>query len=233
MSQELDYWTQNGSALDTPNAPTLGRRLLKNVAPLDGQFGAEKPKPVPDELREIIFGSLEVEGAKPAKSSAVQTYAILDAARIRNVVEILETSGLEHRCLFKGEALEEFKDVAPWVVKIEEGHNFTRNLFTQSDAPQHLWGRDPGIFIRSGASLDEIWSHFRKFTRARDADGNLLYLRFYSAVYLPAYLGALACEKRGRFFGPTDALICQTREGWHVFTQSFSSSNGSASGNGN
>ncbi len=67
------------------------------------------------------------------------TYAILDAAKITNLPELLEASPLEHRCLFKGSAYDALKDAAPWVVRLENGNSFTRNLFTRSSAPWHQW----------------------------------------------------------------------------------------------
>ena len=98
-------------------------------------------------------------------------YAVLDAAKIANLPELLERSGLEHRCLFKNDAFDKLKDVAPRIVRLEEGNRFTRFFFTKSDATQHLWDAKPGIFIRSDASPEELSQHFRKFTRIRDEQG--------------------------------------------------------------
>ena len=46
----------------------------------------------------------------------------------------------------------DLKQVAPWVVKLEQGSDFTRNLFTRGDAPWYLWDADPGIYVRSRGS---------------------------------------------------------------------------------
>lgn len=126
---------------------------------------------------------------------AVYSYAILDAAKVTNLPEFLENSGLEHRCLFKGDAYNELRVVAPWIVQLEDGNSFTRHLFTRSDVPRHLWDTEPGIYIRSRSMLDEMWRHFRKFTRAQDGSGKWFYTRFYEPAYLAAYLPAMAPAK--------------------------------------
>jgi len=102
-----------------------------------------------------------------------------------NFVEMLEASGLEHRCLFKGEAAQEMRDVAPYVVRLEEGVDFTRNLFShdpEQEVPWFMWDREPGIYIRSRGSLDDMWKHFRKFTKVQDEDGKWFYFRFFDPV---------------------------------------------------
>lgn len=95
---------------------------------------------------------------------------------------MLEASGLEHRCLFKGNAYDELKNVAPWIARLEEGNAFTRNLFTRSSAPWHLWDTEPGIYIRAHGTLDEMWKHFRKFTKVKDEEGKWFYFRFWEPV---------------------------------------------------
>lgn len=112
-----------------------------------------------------------------------------------NLPELLERSGLEHRCLFKGDAYDELKNVAPWIVRLEEGSAFTRNLFTRSDASWHLWEREPGIYFRSRGALDEMWRHFRKFTRVQDKDQQWFYWRFWDVETVPIFLEKAAWPK--------------------------------------
>lgn len=174
-------------------APTgLQIATIENVEPLDAQLGAVVKKTVPDALRDALFGQpepcpaeIEAAGGDPAAVPPMRTYAILDAAKVVNLPEVLEDSELEHRCLFKGKAYDDLKNVAPWIVRLEDGNTFTRNLFTRSDAYWHLWDNEPGIYVRSRATLDDMWRHFRKFTRVRDEGGQWLYWRFWdSRLYL-------------------------------------------------
>jgi hypothetical protein len=48
------------------------------------------------------------------------TYAILDAARIPNLPEILAQGTARHECLFKGAAYDDWGHVAPWLVALDE-----------------------------------------------------------------------------------------------------------------
>lgn len=151
--------------------------LIEGVTPLETQFGAAAPKTVPDALLRPLL--------EPAD---IPTYAIIDAAKVTNLAEMLVGSGLPHRCLFKGAAYDEYKDVAPWLIQIKGDNDFTRNLFTASDAPWHLWDMVQGIYLRSDAQFDDIWAHFRKFTKVRDPKGKWYYFRFWEAPYLTGLL---------------------------------------------
>ncbi len=209
MSTEPKIDTSGRSRPAASVQESLTVETLENIAPLDDQFGAAKPKTVPEVLFEPLFGQPD---QPEAQGTILHTYAILDAAKVINLVETLEMSGLDHRCLFKGKAEDDLKNVAPWLVKLKEGERFTRTLFTKdaSDAPWHLWDKEPGIYIRSPASLDALWQHFRKFTRVQAKTGKWFFLRFYDPSFLPAYLGAMDPKKQRLFMGPAEAIIAIT-----------------------
>ncbi|WP_106743570.1 DUF4123 domain-containing protein [Yoonia maritima] len=181
-----DIWTQRTSTTEQHPEPLLQVETIDGVEPLDDQFGVDQPATVPDALYEPLFGQPDTTGVTLAtagndldKVPPLQTYAILDAAKVVSLPEMLEASGLEHRCLFKGAAYDEMKNVAPWIVRLEEGNSFTRNLFTRSDVPWHMWDSELGIYLRSTRTLDDIWKHFRKFTRVQDEDEKWFYFRFW------------------------------------------------------
>ena len=151
-------------------------------------------------------------GPADGDASAVppmQTYAILDAAKVVNLPELLGTSQLEHRCLFKGAAYDELKNVAPWIVRLEDGNDFTRRLFTGPEGINGLWDKEPGIYVRSCATLDEMWRHFRKFTRVQDESGKWFYFRYYEADALKAIFESCESQSCGRFgfMGEVHSLI--------------------------
>ncbi len=168
-------------------------QVIDDIAPLDDQFGVEAPRTVPDALQEPLFGRTELTEAGIAEGDAsgspsLGTFAVLDAARVQNLLEVLSTSGLEYACLFKGDAAQELRDVAPWIVKLEEGNRFVRHLFTQSDAPWAMWDHAPGIYIRSRDGLEDIRAHLRKFVKVRDEAGAWFYLRLYDPRIMRAFL---------------------------------------------
>jgi hypothetical protein len=43
----------------------------------------------------------------------------------------------------------------------------------------HLWHKEPGIYVRSRADFEDLWKHFRKFTRVQDESGKWYYFRFW------------------------------------------------------
>lgn len=184
-------------------APVLSIQVIANPVPLDDQFGVFPPRTVPETLREPLFGQPEptmaeiaAAGGDPDKVPPMQTYAILDAARVANLAVTLDTTELEHRCLFKGAARNTLKDVAPWIVRLEEGNRFTRHLFTKGPAGWHLWDRDPGLYIRSRAGLDDLWRHFRKFTRVQDEHGQWFYFRFWEPRVARTYFDAIRSDEQ-------------------------------------
>ena len=193
-NDDFDYWTQQKVAPIEPAKPLLNIETIEGVEPLDDQFGVEHSKTVPDALNDLLFGqSVPTEGEISDYGTLeavppMKTFAILDAAKVTNLGEMLETSGLDHRCLFTGDAYDRLKEVAPWIVQLKDGNTFTRNLFTRSDVPWHMWDKEPGIYIRSRGSLKDMWNHFRKFTRIRDEQGKWFYFRFWETGCLIDYI---------------------------------------------
>lgn len=178
---------------------------IEGVEPLDAQFGVHPLKTVPDALYEPLFGQPEPSAAEVVqyggadKVPPLNTYAILDAAKVVNFVVMLEASGLEYRCLFKGKAAEEMRDVAPYVVRLEEGNDFTRNLFSkdpEQDVPWFMWDKKPGIYVRSRGALADMWKHFRKFTKVQDENGKWFYFRFWEPIGATAPLFDFISDNR-------------------------------------
>lgn len=183
-----DVQPEEGSSVLPPSI-----EIIEGIEPLGEQFGIDPKKTVPDALRGMLFGNSEPTKDEIAKADGdvtkvppLHSYAILDAAKVTNLPEMLEVSALEHRCFFKGKAYEELRDVAPWIVRLEEGNDFTRHLFTKGDAPWQIWDNDPGIYVRSRMSLDGLWHYFRKFTRVQDENGKWFYFRFYDPSCIAA-----------------------------------------------
>jgi len=190
MSQQedsLDPWSLDAiQASSAPeDGPVLSIETIEGAEPLDDQMGVYPTKKVPDALYEPLFGQpepteaeIEHYGSREAVP-LMRTYAILDAAKAMFLPDKLNTSGLEYRCLFKGDAFDELKEVAPWLVRLEDENGFTTELFTAGTPPWYLWDKEPGIYIRSRAKFDEMWRHFRKFTRVQNRSEKWYYFRFW------------------------------------------------------
>lgn len=149
--------------------PHLVSRHITAIQPLPD--GAD----VPAALAAPLFGAPE----------AAHSYALIDAARVPGLPEVLETSRLDHACLFLGE-----DGAAPWLVRLAPEGKFTRNLFRQSGRSWHLWGRDSFILLRSAAGVAELVAHFRRFTKVRDRRGRMVFFRFWDPLVIALYATA-------------------------------------------
>lgn len=216
-----DIWTFPDAGGEPEEvSPALTVETIKGVEPLDNQLGIEPKKAVPDALREVLFDQPKLTGAEtasvggdPARILLLQTYAILDAAKVTCLPEMLEDSGLDHASLFQGETAKELRDVAPWIVRLEESHRFTRNLFTQGDAPWNMWDLEPGIFLRSTGSLNDMRRHLRKYIRVQNEKGKWLYWRFWEPKWIVDMLGELHPNQKEAFLSGILRLIAVRAHG--------------------
>lgn len=225
-ANDFDPWGMpaGGFALSNRDNDSFHIETIENVEPLDRQFGTNPKKAVPDVLQEVMFGQLElteskvdVAGKEPINASSGQTYAILDAAKVTNLPELLGASGLEHRCLFNGDAYDDLKNAAPWLARLEDGNDFTRRLFTGPFGINGLWEKEPGIYVRSSATLDDLWGHLRKFTRVQNNDGKWFYYRFWEPRWTTSLILDLPSNRRDQFLTPLE-MVCAIRKGtfWSV-----------------
>lgn len=177
MTQDHQYdpWLNLTGVGHSLNAavPYLISEPIGPIAPLQSGLGPNSQRMLPEQIQRIFF-----DPASSCEGGKHFTYAILDAAKVVNLPERLEISGLENRCLFQGDTYDDLKDVAPWIVRLEEENAFTRSLFTAGDDPRNLWDKKPGILLRSSADLGTLWKHFRNFTMFQ---GSAM-LRFYDPV---------------------------------------------------
>ncbi len=213
--EEFDHWTSTGTQTTGPGDATTSAPVallvatIADVEPLGDQRGIHAKACVPDALTHVLFGQPEptpaeiaAAGGKAAAVPPLGTFAILDAARIRGLADMLSGWALENRCLYQGEAFERLRDVAPWIVRLDPESSFTRHLFTKGDARWHLWGADAGIFVRSRGSIDALWAHFRKFTNPRSESGGNVYFRFYDPRAAQVYFTGISTwpERVAQFF---------------------------------
>lgn len=122
----------------------------------------------------------------------LNTYLIVDATRRMSVTGIfdLDVAPVPVKCLFKGDAEESMATCAPYLVDLnlaETGPtSFHRSFFTDH------WEHGTGILLRSAASMTEVWSHFRKFTRVKSVSGKSVFFRFWETNMMRDYFEAVA-----------------------------------------
>ncbi len=121
--------------------------------------------------------------------------AILDAARLVNLPELIATQGLRASCLFQGDLAEEAQDVAPWLVSLKPDDRLFQALFTIGQdgkpGPFAHWTAQPGIFIKTDMDLPALRQHLRRFLRVDDGRGKMFLFRYWEPRIAGAYFAGL------------------------------------------
>lgn len=156
------------------------------------------------ELKSLIFGPV-------GKTPTPRTYFIVDATSRKEVVGTFDLEADSHdvplQCLFKGNAVEELKEAAPYLIDmtLPEGAwddsvlvpRFHKDFFRKH------WGQNTGIFIRTHAPFPEVLAHFRRFPRIQvEADRRWVYFRFWDPRIAPTYFDSIRStpEKAAQWF---------------------------------
>lgn len=184
--------------------PLLDYKLIEAVPPLDAPSPDDEPPFVPQALEKYLFEQSNIEEQSP------HIYAIVDAAKVQFLPDRLTQTGLEHVCLYSGEALEEYGETAPWLVKLSPDANFTRNLFSfsaEKENPWHMLALDVGIILRSTADIEQLRSHLRRYTQLSDEYGVREFFRFQEPGFLDAILQASSKEEVAYFFKHIDDYL--------------------------
>lgn len=139
----------------------------------------------------------------------LRLFAMIDGARHPGLPERLGASGLECACLYDLTRDASLGDAAPWLVRLDPGSGFLRQLVTTGTAPWHGWTREGVLFLHSAAALDALRDHFRRLTLLPTGSGSRVYLRFWESDVL---LGLLEATRDGwtgpaRLFGPAGAPL--------------------------
>jgi hypothetical protein len=135
-------------------------------------------------------------------------YTVLDGASIPGLPQILWEHEPEHICLYRGELEPDMAAVAPYLVKLEQGHAFTRLVCEQG------WGNHWGIFAMTPAEVDIrlLRQHFRRFLMVYDPDGKLIYFRYYDPRVLRVYLPTCNAEEIKIVFGPISCYVLEDED---------------------
>ncbi len=150
-------------------------------------------------MRKLVFTE--------SSQTTTQIYAILDGAACEELLQKIDELSPPHYCLFAGELEPDVEEVAPYLILLEEEHDFTRWLFESI-------GKNPwGIFIKASATLREMRKHFRQFLMVKGPDGKQLYMRFYDPRVLPMFLRSSPSAQVTQFFGPVTEFVCRLEAG--------------------
>lgn len=132
---------------------------------------------------------------QPEDNETLNTFLMVDATLRKKVTKFFDLDQLDlpTKCLFTGEAAEELKEAAPYLVDmtLPEGAwddkgkvpDFHKDFFTNH------WDKGTGVIIRSTASMDELHHHLRKFIKQKREDTHSwVFLRYWDPrVALPYF----------------------------------------------
>lgn len=177
---------------------------LVDLTPLAPKPGATQD--VPDALQGPLLDNLGTEDGQ------TKLYAVIDAAQVTGLQDMLEDQQISAKCLYTGDALERHSELAPWLVELNPGDRLLRGLMTaaptpEADAGWHLWRNQVGIFIRSAQPLEALWRHFRRYTRIQEEGGGTFLFRFFEPDFLAPMLMQAEPGEIAGFFAPLDKII--------------------------
>jgi hypothetical protein len=148
----------------------------------------------------LFEGLLTEEGA--------ELCVMLDGASVPGLLERLESDrSLKVECLFRGELERDMAEVAPYLVKLELGSEFTEWVVGTG------WGHHWGSFVTSREGFLKLRNHLRALTLIYRRDGTPLYFRYYDPRVLRIFLPTCSPEQLRQMFGPVDAFLAESEEG--------------------
>jgi hypothetical protein len=133
-------------------------------------------------------------------------FAVLDGASVRDLLTRLYDQQPEFCCLYRGELKPDLAEVAPYLVRLEPGSEFTQWLL------EHGWGKHWGIFALAPVDLQTLRRHFRRFLVVYDPDGKPLYFRYYDPRVLRVYLPTCNADELAAVFGPVESCVLEDED---------------------
>jgi hypothetical protein len=146
-------------------------------------------------LNQYLFGEEDAEAC-----------AVLDGASVPELLGRLDELQPEHECLYMGELKPDLAEVAPYLVRLEQGSEFSAWVVEQG------WGNHWGIFALSQASLRELRRHFRTFLKVYDPNGKPLLFRYYDPRVMRVYLPTCNAEELKAIFGPVAGYLLEDED---------------------
>ena len=143
-------------------------------------------------LDQVLFGREEAG-----------VFVILDGASVPALLKKLYELEPEYCCLYRGELQPDMASVAPYLVRLEPGSEFTGWVLKEG------WGQHWGVFILSSATLRELRNHFREFHTVELPDLRTVLFRYYDPRVLRSFLPACNPEEIKLFFGPVSEFLVE------------------------
>ena len=207
MRSFIHAWDVVEALCPQTNAATLPiLRDVVSLAPLDLRpLASEAPQPVEQVFRALFDAPTVLE---ESRAEPWFVYALLDAARSPFLTTRLETSGLEHCCLYDLQQDAQLGLVAPWLVRLEEGTRFTRGALAHDPNaldPRKMLG--DGIFLASPLPIEALRRKLKRYSRLADEHGVAQFFRLQEPGMLDALLCVFDDAQRAEFFAMAPRMV--------------------------
>lgn len=169
-------------------------------------------------LDQLVFEALEKDAARQAENpdgpkDPLQAYLLVDASCDPLIPIHADSFNEETRCLFDGKAFEDLAEVAPWLISLQR-YGGAWDWFVDEG-----WGNNWGIVVLSRLPLPKLKSHFKKFIKAEDENGEVYFFKFYRPEHLNTYLPVFDADQRARFLRGIDGVLTEIDGGAGALVQ--------------
>jgi hypothetical protein len=130
-------------------------------------------------------------------------FAVLDGASVPQLLKSLYEYKPEYCCLYPGELKPDMAAVAPYLIRLETGKDFTDLVLTEG------WGAHWGTFLVSSSDLRTLRDHFREFYKVELPDQRTVIFRYYDPRVLRIFLPVCNEAELALFFGPVTRFIVE------------------------
>ncbi|MFV1984781.1 MAG: DUF4123 domain-containing protein [Thiohalomonadales bacterium] len=159
-------------------------------------------------LYPAIFGKQHLENHIKPASESLNTYAIVDGAKLRTLFKTLEQTKPAHKILYTGYIADELEAVAPYLIELTLNDKFTDWLLSNGYAARCM------CFIKSQSSLNELAEHFRNYTlvnmeQTNPDDPETAFYAFYDPKVFPAHMAGMTAAETATFFEPVTSYWCE------------------------
>lgn len=128
-------------------------------------------------------------------------YVLIDAALWQEDIEIVFSSGLPYRSLFRGSTGEQLWSVAPYLLDVSGQEEFVRKIQAMDKIQRRV------SWISSTLDIDSLRKHLRRFLRIKREDGSYIYFRFYDPYVIQTVFPSLEEEQYKEFLTPIQLLV--------------------------
>jgi predicted component of type VI protein secretion system len=130
-------------------------------------------------------------------------FALLDAARSLEIVELLRNLEPRHRSLFAPDQAEKMASVCPYLVALPQESKLLPIL---SDLG---WGKSWGVFLTSSRPFSEVRRHLQSLLQVEQESFGRLYFRYYDPRVLRVFLPTCTEAEAVEFFGPVTRFVVE------------------------